>query len=317
MKRCFNWILNWFTQWVKRMGIVERIAFGIGAIIGIGVGILVFVYIDKVPATATDYEILEKQITAIQQNPRLLLKTNCNISINGDVITVDFKNDECTMTVQYDQNFEVLSTSKTDNYTFWLFVLGYAVLIGVSAYAVAYLLLIIVVFLLEILWKLILKKFKSIMKRYFTLVLMVVLLTFSLTGCMVETETVPEEENLEVLNSLKGSTLKKMHEIEGIKFITTYNTGDYDLSRWRITDSKVINMTAEVTNVPGGATVLIEHVHIDMSLKSTDPQLDGLSQDYMDDSYHGTSQDGFFISNKAQSAFSWLGIIHEKTFFHF
>ena len=136
------------------------------------------------------------------------------------------------------------------------------------------------------------------MKRYMALVLMVVL-AFSLTGCM-EVETVPEENNLEVLNPLNGSTLEKTHEIEGIEFITTYNTGDYDLSRWRITDSKVINMTAEVTNVPEGAIVLIEHVHIDMSLKSTNPQLDGLSQDSMDDSYHGASQDGFFISDKYQ-----------------
>ncbi len=136
------------------------------------------------------------------------------------------------------------------------------------------------------------------MKRYLALVLMVVF-AFSLTGC-VDVETVPKEKNLEVLNTLKGSTLEKTHEIEGIEFITTYNTGDYDLSRWRITDSKVINMTAKVKNVPKGATVLIEHVHIDMSLKSTNPQLDGLSQDYMDDSYHGTSQDGFFISNKYQ-----------------
>lgn len=138
------------------------------------------------------------------------------------------------------------------------------------------------------------------MKRYFALVLMVVL-AFSLTGCMEEyEETVPEEKNLEVLKTRKGSTLEKTHEIDGLKFITTYNTGNYDLSRWRITDSKVINMTAKVTNVPKGATVLIEHVHIDMSLKSTNPQLDGLSQDYMDDSYHGTSQDGFFISDKYQ-----------------
>lgn len=136
------------------------------------------------------------------------------------------------------------------------------------------------------------------MKRYFALVLMVVF-AFSLTGCK-DVETVPEEKNLEVLNALKGSTLEKTHEIDGLEFITTYNTGDYDLSRWRITDSKVINMTAEVTNVPEGATVLIEHVHIDMSLKSTNPELDGLSQDYMDDSYHGTSQDGFFISDKYQ-----------------
>ena len=136
------------------------------------------------------------------------------------------------------------------------------------------------------------------MKRYLALILVVVL-AFSLTGCM-NVETVPEEKNLEVLNTLKGSTLEKTHEIEGLEFITAYNTGDYDLSRWRITDSKVINMTAEVINVPEGATVLIEHVHIDMSLKSTDPQLDGLSQDNMDDSYHGISQDGFFISDKYQ-----------------
>lgn len=136
------------------------------------------------------------------------------------------------------------------------------------------------------------------MKRYLALILVVVL-AFSLTGCM-NVETVPEEKNLEVLNTLKGSTLEKTHEIEGLEFITTYNTGDYDLSRWRITDSKVINMTAEVINVPEGATVLIEHVHIDMSLKSTNPQLDGLSQDNMDDSYHGISQDGFFISDKYQ-----------------
>ena len=133
------------------------------------------------------------------------------------------------------------------------------------------------------------------MKRYL-ITLITIVLVFGLVGC--HTETVPEEKNLEVLNTLDGSTLEKTHEIEYLKFITTYDTGDYDLSRWRITDSKTINMTAKVTNVPEGATILIEHVHIDMSLKATNPQLDGLSQDNMDDSYHGTSQDGFFISDK-------------------
>lgn len=133
------------------------------------------------------------------------------------------------------------------------------------------------------------------MKRYLALVFTVVL-ALCLTGCM-PVETVPKETNLQVLNPLNGNTLQKTHEIEGVEFITTYDTGDYDLSRWRITDSKVINMTAKVANVPEGATVLIEHVHIDMSLKSTDPQLDGLSQDYMDDSFHGTSQDGFLVTN--------------------
>ena len=133
------------------------------------------------------------------------------------------------------------------------------------------------------------------MKRYLAVVLTLVVLAFGLTGCMEE-ETVPKETNLQVLNPLNGNTLEKTHDIEGMKFVTTYDTGEYDLGRWRITDSKVINMSAHVTNVPEGAVVLIEHVHIDMSLKSTNPQLDGLSQDNMDDSYHGTSQDGFFVN---------------------
>ena len=137
------------------------------------------------------------------------------------------------------------------------------------------------------------------MKKRILVAMIVALASFNLTGCLEE-EKVPEEKNLEVLNSLKGSTLEKTHKIEGFEFVTTYDTGDYDLSRWRITDSKAVNMKAGVKNLPSGATVLIEHVHIDMSLKSTNPQLDGLSQDNMDDSYHGTSQDGFLVSDEYQ-----------------
>ena len=96
------------------------------------------------------------------------------------------------------------------------------------------------------------------MKRFIALVLLVVF-TLCLTGCMEE-ETVPEEKNLEVLSTLQGSTLEKTHEIEGFEFITTYNTGDYNLSRWRITDSKVIDMSAEVANIPEGATLSVTPV---------------------------------------------------------
>ena len=144
---------------------------------------------------------------------------------------------------------------------------------------------------------------ETVMKRCFSKVAkvlicaMLVAISLLFTGCN-ERETVPEEKKLEVLSPLKGNSLEKRHEIEGFEFITTYDTGDYDLSRWRITDSKVINMTAKVDNLPDGTTVMIEHVHIDMSLKSTNPQLDGLSQDNMDDSYHGSSQDGFWINEE-------------------
>ena len=75
------------------------------------------------------------------------------IYINDDVITVNFMNYECSMTVQYDQNFEVLSTSKADNYTFWLYALGIAVLAGVCVYGVIFFLLTILVYFFETLWK--------------------------------------------------------------------------------------------------------------------------------------------------------------------
>lgn len=162
MKRCFNW----FTQWVKKMEHEEKIGFAIGALVSVIVGITCFVSIDKVPATAIDYETLENQMNAIQQNPDLLFKTNCNIYINDDVITVNFMNDECSMTVQYDQNFEVLSTSKADNYTFWLYALGIAVLAGVCVCSVVFFLLTILVYFFETLWKFILFKFNVIKSKY-------------------------------------------------------------------------------------------------------------------------------------------------------
>ncbi len=133
-------------------------------------------------------------------------------------------------------------------------------------------------------------------KRYLT-ILVACALALGITGCE-PVEEVPEDKKLEKLENLSGNSLEKTHDIDGMKITTTYNTGDYNLKRWRITDSKVINMTAKLSNAPEGATVLIEHVHIDMSLKSKDPQLDGLAQDSMDDSYHGMSQDGFFIDEK-------------------
>lgn len=133
-------------------------------------------------------------------------------------------------------------------------------------------------------------------KRYLT-ILVACALALGITGCE-PVEEVPEDKKLEKLENLSGNSLEKTHDIDGMKLTTTYNTGDYNLKRWRITDSKVINMTAKLSDAPEGATVLIEHVHIDMSLKSKDPQLDGLAQDSMDDSYHGMSQDGFFINEK-------------------
>lgn len=51
MKRCFKWLINWFTK----LGKEDRIGYVIGGIISIILAISIFVAIDKVPATPSDY----------------------------------------------------------------------------------------------------------------------------------------------------------------------------------------------------------------------------------------------------------------------
>lgn len=160
MKRYFKGLINRFTRWVNKMRKEEKIGLAIGGIIGIIVAVSVFVVIDKVPATTDNYEPMEKQVSLIQQNHDLLFKTDCNIYINGEVITVNFENDECKLTAQYNQNFEVLSISKEDNYIFWLFALVLALFMGFATlWAVAFVMM-VVIFLFEILWEFICSKFK-------------------------------------------------------------------------------------------------------------------------------------------------------------
>lgn len=137
MKRYFKWCINLITQWVNKLEKEEKIGVAIGGMVGIIVAISMFVIIDKVPATTADYEPMEKQVIAIQQDPKLLFKTDCNIDINNQVITVKFENDECKVIAQYDQNFKVLSVSKEDNYTFWLYALIIALAMEVMTYVLA------------------------------------------------------------------------------------------------------------------------------------------------------------------------------------
>lgn len=137
---------------------------------------------------------------------------------------------------------------------------------------------------------------KSTHKLLFAVIMIIGV--FFLMGSSCSTETVQKEKDLSVLKPFQGNSLEQTHNVEGISFIMSYNTGDYNINRWRITDSKILNMSVSAQNIPDGTSILLEHAHIDISLKSTDPELDGLAQDSMDDSYHGTSQDGFAITDK-------------------
>lgn len=85
---------------------------------------------------------------------------------------------------------------------------------------------------------------------------------------------------------------------EDFSLICTYDTGDYPLNKWRVTSNKTVNMTVNTSPLPEGYTVHIEHVHADIILKSTDSQVDGITQDSMDDSDHRTPTKGFYVDEE-------------------
>lgn len=148
MKRCFRWLINWFTQWRGKMSWQEKVGFALGGLLGIVIGIITFVSIDKVPATPMDYQSLEQQAINVQQNPELLLETNCNINIDDEVITIRFENDECKVYAEYNKNFEMLSDSKEDNYIFWVWAFLIALLCGFFTYALGAFILTMLIYLL-------------------------------------------------------------------------------------------------------------------------------------------------------------------------
>ena len=157
MKRCFRWLINWFTQWVGKMTWQGKVGFALGGILGVVIGVITLVSIDKVPATPTDYQLLEQQAINVQQNPELLLETNCNINIDDEVITIRFENDECKVYAKYNKNFEMLSYSKEDNYIFWLWAFLLALLCGIFAYVSGAFILMILIYLVCIFIELIRK----------------------------------------------------------------------------------------------------------------------------------------------------------------
>lgn len=111
-----------------------------------------FVQMDKIPANASDYEQLEIQVYDIQ-SPEFLLKEDSNmtaINIDSETITITFENDECKVIAKYDKNFEVLSISKKDKYTFWLIALISSLFLACLYICAVYTILFFVIWLITV-----------------------------------------------------------------------------------------------------------------------------------------------------------------------
>ena len=144
----------------------------------------------------------------------------------------------------------------------------------------------------------------------FSIVLSVVFCILNLTGCSsndytyttMEIENELEKENMVIMQEIyqNGQTaVKEIIDIPGEPFslVCTYDTGDLPLNDWMVTSNKSIGMTVSTKDLPEGYHVYIEHMHADMIIKSTEPQVDGITQDSMDDSDHRIPTKGFPISD--------------------
>lgn len=127
---------------------------------------------------------------------------------------------------------------------------------------------------------------------------LMVVLILCLSGC--ESETIEKDTTTDSINvNVEKPKLEQELEINGedFKLKCNYTVKGYNISKWRVTDSKNIGMEVQTIGLPDGYEVYIDHVHADILLKSTSPQINSITQDTMDDTYHGLNQDGFWIDD--------------------
>lgn len=114
------------------------------------------------------------------------------------------------------------------------------------------------------------------------LILLAALLTATFSGCSYEEEYVPVDTQTDVLQNTENSNstvsipnLTQNLPVNGEDFslICKYDTGKYSLKNWHVTDTKSINMNVHTKNLPDGYDVMVEHMHADISLVSTSPQI--------------------------------------------
>lgn len=141
-------------------------------------------------------------------------------------------------------------------------------------------------------------------KKLLALTLGICLVAGCLSGCSFDYDYVPVDTETDTImedeTGVGMPNLTRTLPVHGEDFslICKYDTGKYSLKDWHVTDVKSINMDVHTKDLPEDYDVIVEHMHADISLVSTSAQLNGITQDSMDNSFHGTSQDGFAVDDK-------------------
>lgn len=128
-------------------------------------------------------------------------------------------------------------------------------------------------------------------------------LAFSLTACMSREVSTNANTNYDIIDTTSTEALEngitQLIEVPGqpFKLVVNYQCElQYD-ERWTVTSDKQMNMEIRTDGLPAGVQVYIDNVHTDTTICSYYPQVDGITQDTMDDRIHNAQMLGFPISD--------------------
>lgn len=98
-----------------------------------------------------------------------------------------------------------------------------------------------------------------------------------LSGCEYEKEVVEKDTTTDTIkeNEVGIPSLSQTLSVkdEDFSLLVDYDLGNYNLNKWHVTDNKNIGMTVKTQNLPEGYEVSLDHVHADITIKSTETQV--------------------------------------------
>lgn len=84
---------------------------------------------------------------------------------------------------------------------------------------------------------------------------------------------------------------------EDFQLIVNYRCVLEENAKWTITSDKKMDMKIHTSGLDSNTSVYIDNVHIDTTIRSVYPSVDGITQDTMDDRIHNSQMIGFPISD--------------------
>lgn len=140
-------------------------------------------------------------------------------------------------------------------------------------------------------------------KGKYVLVAAAVVGTISLTGCSATELSTNNNVSYDTIDTTDTEALEEgitqVLDVPGedFKLVVQYKCELQEDERWTVTSDKQLNMEVRTDSLPSDTKVYIDNIHTDTTICSYYPQIDGITQDTMDDRIHNSQMLGFPIGN--------------------